>query len=185
MMLPTSEGYHEAEDNEARLLELMAPMLSPEDLVLEAGCGRGRWANILAQTAGCRVLGVDIDRSGFAEGCQEAERMGVGHLVEFMELDLVRLPSALERPFDWALSIHSMHEYARPHEVLRAIREVLSPDGRLLVLDYIRGSTAERIWSERYYTPDELRNLLGAAGFKPREIHFPWERELVLLVASR
>jgi ubiquinone/menaquinone biosynthesis C-methylase UbiE len=183
-MLPTSEEYHEAEDEEAGLLELLAPMFSGGDLVLEAGCGRGTWANLLAQATGCRVVGVDRNRPGLEEGRQEAESMGVGNMVEFMELDLAHLP-LVGVTFDKALSIHSMHEYDRPLEVLRAIHRVLAPGGRLLVLDYIRGSTAERIWSERYYTPDQLRTLIGTAGFEPREVHLPWGGELALVVASR
>lgn len=184
-MLPTSDEYHEAEDEEAGLLELLSPMFSRGELVLEAGCGRGRWANLLAQVTGCRVVGVDINGPGLEEAHQEAERMGVDHLVEYMELDLSYMSLALGTTFDKALSIHSMHEYDRPREVLRAIHRVLAPGGRLLVLDYIKGSKAERIWSERYYTPDELCALIRAAGFEPREVHLPWGRELALVVAYR
>lgn len=184
-MLPTPEEYHEAEDEEAGLLELLASMLSRQDLVLEAGCGRGRWANLLARVKGCRVVGVDIDGPALSEARQEAVRAGVDHLVEFMELDLARLPSAMGTTFDKALSIHSMHEYDRPRDVLRAIHRVLAPGGLMLALDYIEGSTAERIWHERYYTPDGLRALLDAAGFEPREVRLPWGQELAMVVASR
>lgn len=183
MTLPSSEEYHNAEDREGRLLELLTQRIDPGDSVLEAGCGSGRWVNRLARARGCRVLGVDVDGSGFDEGREEARRMGVGHAVEFLELDMVELPIVLDRKFDLALSLHSMHEYGRPHEVLRAIRQVLEPGGSILVLDYIKGSTAERIWSEDYYTPSELRSLLEGAGFEPRETLLPWGRELALIDA--
>jgi ubiquinone/menaquinone biosynthesis C-methylase UbiE len=179
------EDDEDREAREARLLEVLVQRVSQGDLVLEAGCGAGHWANLVARAVKCRILAVDIDGSGFGDGRDEAGRFGVSRLVEFLERDVADLPGELESRFDLALSLHSMHEFERPRQVLAAIREVLRPGGRLVVVDFIKGSEAERIWSERYYTPGELQALLEEMAFQPREPLFPWRRELVLIEATR
>jgi len=42
---------------------------------------------------------------------------------------------------------------------------VLRPGGKLLVVDFPKGSLAQRLWSEDYYRPDEVKCLLKEAGF--------------------
>ena len=179
------EDDQDREAREARLLEMLVQRVSQDDLVLEAGCGTGHWTNLVARAIGCRVLAVDIDGSGFGDGREESRRLGVSRLVEFLERDVADLPNALETRFDLALSLHSMHEFKHPRQVLSAIREILRPGGRLVVVDFIKGSEAERIWSERYFTPGDLRALLEEMAFQPWELLFPWRRELVLIEAMR
>ena len=41
--------------------------------------------------------------------------------------------------------------------------------------DFIRGGEAERLWDERYYTPEEFKSMLELSGFKQTEEDFLYE----------
>lgn len=63
----TSWVTTEESDEIPRLLEL-----TPSSYVLEIGCGSGGYALHLAETVGCRVLGVDVNK----EGIRNASALG-------------------------------------------------------------------------------------------------------------
>ena len=48
---------------------------------------------------------------------------------------------------------------------LEEARRVLRPEGRILIVDFPRGSLAQRLWNEQYYTPVQVEALLRKAGF--------------------
>jgi len=69
----------------------------------------------------------------------------------------------------WAL--HEMND--RQHAVAEAYR-VLRPGGKMLIVDFPKGSLAQRLWNENYLTAPEAGTLLKDAGFvrvRARTIH--------------
>jgi len=42
---------------------------------------------------------------------------------------------------------------------------VLRVGGKLLIVDFPRGSLAQRLWHEDYYTPHQVSDLLAATGY--------------------
>ena len=42
---------------------------------------------------------------------------------------------------------------------------MLRPGGKMLVVDFPKGSLAQRLWDENYLTPSEVGTLLKDAGF--------------------
>jgi ubiquinone/menaquinone biosynthesis C-methylase UbiE len=59
----------------------------------------------------------------------------------------------------------AIHELKRPRAVLREARRVLRVGGKLLIVDFPRGSLAQRLWNEDYYTPHQVSELLVATGY--------------------
>ncbi len=52
--------------------------LKPDSSVLEVGCGSGGYALYLAQTVGCRLVGLDINEPGVQNANQLAAARGLG-----------------------------------------------------------------------------------------------------------
>lgn len=69
-----------------KLLELCQP--TPDDFVLDLGCGDGRILITAAKKYGCRGLGFDIDPKLIQLCSETARRQGVEHLVEFRQQDI-------------------------------------------------------------------------------------------------
>lgn len=179
-----SEGniYDEMEEE---LFEMIADRVGKGNLVLDVGCGECRLANRLASERGCKVTGVDIRDSGFFTARREAEGLDVSDLVECRRMDAGRLTSFLDESFDTAVSVYALHEFEQPLEVLSEVRKVLRPAGKMILIDFLKGSTAERLWSERYYTTREIKGMMKKAGFGTIRLSFPRERELVFVEASK
>ncbi|WP_411827177.1 class I SAM-dependent methyltransferase [Luteolibacter sp. AS25] len=114
--------------------------LSPEDHVLEIGCGWGGFSHHAAKNYGCKITAVTISEAQAAYARQRIEKAGLSHLVEIRIQDY-RL---IEGSFDKIASIemleavgHAFHEsfFAKCHEVLTphgllAIQYITVPDNR-------------------------------------------------------
>lgn len=103
---------------------------APDQLVLDAGCGAGRWALELARR-GPRVLAVDLGLSIelAARNCASTGR------VLCVEADLLELPVA-EASVDWAYTLGVLHHLRDPLAALRRIVRSVRPGGVVLVYVY-------------------------------------------------
>ena len=63
--------------------------VTADDVVYDLGSGDGRIVITAAQRYGARGVGIDIDPQRIAESNANAERAGVQHLVEFIEMDVM------------------------------------------------------------------------------------------------
>jgi SAM-dependent methyltransferase len=63
-----------------------------ETYVLDVGCGVGATACYLAQTYGCRVMGVDLREAMVVQANERAVREGVADLVAFRVADAQHMP---------------------------------------------------------------------------------------------
>jgi 2-polyprenyl-3-methyl-5-hydroxy-6-metoxy-1,4-benzoquinol methylase len=109
-----------------RLLELCADL--PDDArILDVGCGDGFHLNLLKQygKASWTLEGVDIDK----RAAQMAEKSGLKvHIGTVEELDLPK------NSYDLAFMIQTIEHVEKPEKVLAAAREVLKPNGKLVVV---------------------------------------------------
>jgi SAM-dependent methyltransferase len=99
-------------------------------LVLDAGCGGGRYARLAARH-GARVVGVDLSSAveKAAALCAEWPRVAI------VQADLLDLPLA-ERRFDLVFSIGVLHHSPDPRRAFAQVAARVRPGGRLAVWLY-------------------------------------------------
>jgi SAM-dependent methyltransferase len=108
-------------------------------LVLDAGCGGGRYSRVAAEH-GARVIAVDRSRAveKARSLCQSFPNAA------FVQADVTDLPFA-PNTFDVVFSIGVLHHSPDPEKAFRAIASVVKPGGRLSVWVYRRNFC----WQER------------------------------------
>ena len=67
---------------------------------------------------------------------------------------------------DAVVSMWALHEMEDPAGMLREAWRVLRPGGEILILDFPRGSLAQRLWNEKYYTIRQMDHMLRQAHFE-------------------
>ena len=102
--------------------------------VADLGCGEG-WLSIgLAKVyPSIHVIGVDPDSASIDAARRHASEANVSDRVSFELGDAAGLGSG--EPFDLVLIFEALHDMSRPVDVLRAARELLSPEGAVVVVD--------------------------------------------------
>ncbi len=108
-------------------------------LVLDAGCGGGRYA-AMAGLHGARLIGVDLSTA-----VEKAAAVCAGlPNVLIVQADLLDLPLA-EQAFDLVYSIGVLHHTPDPRKAFHQIARRVKPGGRLAVWLY-RRNTAPQEW---------------------------------------
>src|SRR4051794_29879360 len=143
------------------------------DRVLDAGCGIGGTARLIAAERGARVTAVDLT----PEYCEVAEwlneAVGLGDMIEVRTADVTELPFDAAS-FDVVLSQHAQMNIADKRRLYAEARRVLVPGGRLALWDATAGSRGPihlpvpwAISPEQSHlvTPERLAELLREAGF--------------------
>jgi SAM-dependent methyltransferase len=111
-------------------------------LVLDAGCGGGRYAR-LAGSGGARVVGVDLSEAVTKAAALCAQMPEV----LIIQADLLDLPLA-DRVFDFVYSIGVLHHAPDPRRAFGEIARKVKPGGRLAVWLY-RRNTLPQEWLNR------------------------------------
>jgi SAM-dependent methyltransferase len=106
-------------------------------LVLDAGCGGGRYARLVGGH-GARVIGVDLSAA-----VEKAAALCAGLPdVAIVQADLLDLPIA-EGSFDLVYSIGVLHHTPDPRGAFHQIARRVKPGGRLAVWLYRRNTTPQ------------------------------------------
>ena len=142
--------------------------LCTDATVLEAGCGEGYGADLLAGVAD-RVLGLDYDALTAAHVARRYPR------VRMARANLVALPVPDAR-LDAVVSLQVIEHLWDQGLFLRECRRVLRPGGRIMVstpnrLTFSPGrDTPLNPFHTRELAPDELAELVRGAGFTNVEL---------------
>jgi SAM-dependent methyltransferase len=134
---------HLREHDEEQLLDWVKP-LTLEDfrdkIVLDAGCGMGRWAACVARAGAKDVVCVDLsDSVDSAHANLRAFRNA--HVVQG---DVFRLP--LRRTFDLAYSIGVLHHTTDPEKAFDAVMSRVVSGGRICAWVYGREGNGWIVW---------------------------------------
>jgi 2-polyprenyl-3-methyl-5-hydroxy-6-metoxy-1,4-benzoquinol methylase len=109
--------------------------------VLDVGCGSGHAINLMAQAfPQSHFTGYDFSEEGIATGQAEAERLQLPN-VTFAHKDVSALDE--EDRYDLITAFDTIHDQARPAEVLAGIAKALRPDGTFLMVDIAASSQLE------------------------------------------
>ena len=162
------------EENQAtRLIGCMGGVRS-DDVVLDAGSGRGGTAFRLVQASGCRVEGITIARYQADFATEAAGRLGLADKTHFSVMDMLALGYA-DNTFDHVFTNETTMYVVDLHELFAGFRRVLKPGGRYTLAtwninqDYGDNPYVEPI-NDHYrvgmHTDLEYREALGMNGFR-------------------
>lgn len=166
--------------------------LTPSSRVLEIGCGSGRYAVQIAETVGCRVVGVDINEPGVRNGNSLARARNLSDRVCFEHCDVSKKLRYSDASFDAAFANDAMCHISGRLAVLQELFRVLQPLGRFLFSDalVIGGEISHHEIATRssigYYIftpPEHNERLIRQAGF--RLIKFSDTTENAACIARR
>jgi ubiquinone/menaquinone biosynthesis C-methylase UbiE/DNA-binding transcriptional ArsR family regulator len=143
------------------LLRLMPPMV-----IADLGAGEGAFALLLAERA-TKVIAVDSSAKMIEVGREQALRHGVKN-VEYRLGDMEELPIE-DRAVDLVFLSQSLHHTLHPERAVQEAFRILSPGGRIVVLDLLkhRFEEAREIYADEWlgFSESELEAMLLAAGF--------------------
>lgn len=163
-------------DRRWRQLAAAEAALRPGDEALDACCGTGDLALILAATcAGCRVIGGDLSEAMLSRARAKVVRWRAataapgedGRRVDFVRADLLALPFAESR-FAAATVSFGVRNVADPGRAFSELRRVVRPGGRVVCLEMTTpppgpGRRFHALWSDRV-VPAMGRLVAGHGG---------------------
>lgn len=132
----THEGASRLQEHDReQFLDWVKP-LALEDfrgkVVLDAGCGMGRWAACVAGAGAAEVVCVDLSES-VESAARNLADFANAHVVQ---ADIFRLP--LKRAFDVAYSIGVLHHTPEPERAFESVLSRVLPGGRICAWVYGR-----------------------------------------------
>lgn len=135
-------GYYDHMDHDTvtplaaqeRLMQKLAEMLpiSPQDNILDAGCGMGGSSLYLAETFGAWVFGITLSQKQLAIARENARAANVNN-VKFMIEDALQMQSFSNASIDILWSLESCEQFYDKALFLRQAYRVLKPGGTLML----------------------------------------------------
>jgi phosphatidylethanolamine/phosphatidyl-N-methylethanolamine N-methyltransferase len=150
--------------------------IQPGDRILEVGVGTG--LNALLYPKDCSVVGVDLSAGMLARAQERIERAGK-HNVTLAQMDAKHLAFP-DDSFDIVYAPYLVSVVPDPVAVVREMRRVCRPGGKLLILNHFKSSNPLLALAERAVSPltvhigfktdVELPPLLLRAGLVPASV---------------
>jgi SAM-dependent methyltransferase len=159
--------------------------------VLDVGSGIGGPARYMAVTYGCRVTGIDLTEEFVVAARELTRRCGLADRIAFHHGDALAMPFA-DASFDAATCQYVAMNIPDKAGLLKEIRRVLKPGGRLLWSAVVEGSgkppNFPLPWARDpavsfLVQPDALRLAFNAAGL--RVLEWTDETEAVMAFIDR
>ena len=125
--------------------------------VLDAGCGVGYGAEMIARAGASRVVGIDLEPEAIATASERA-----GEMADFQVGDVQDLPFD-EGSFDLVVCFEVLEHLEDPEPAITALKGVLREDGLLIVSSPNRGVYPPGNPHHLHeFTLEELRDALAA-----------------------
>ncbi|MGC2768060.1 MAG: class I SAM-dependent methyltransferase [Candidatus Acidiferrum sp.] len=149
--------------------------LSAATEVLEIGCGSGRYALQVAGTAGCRILGLDLNETGIQNANRLAEHQNLAASARFRIADCSKRLTLPDFSFDAAFSNDVLCHIPGRDALFRELFRVLRAGARFLfsdaliiggVVTHLEIATRSSIGYYLFSPPGENERLLVQSGFR-------------------
>ena len=144
--------------------------------LLDVGCGTGNLLSLISSKYEVQLSGVDISKNML-----EIAQDKLGEKADLRVGDSENLPFD-DDTFDIVTCTDSFHHYPRPENVLKEMKRVLKPKGRLLIVDPYAPTPFRQLVNiymhfnksgdVKIYSKTEIHKLLENTGFKDIE----WEQ---------
>lgn len=158
---------------------LLVKLLVSRGPILEIGCGDCRHVDRLAQATGVKVVGIDIN----ADVLPKKSRRRTG--ADCAKANAESVSRTVKNRFGGAVARFVVHELEHPKSVLRELHRAMKPGGIVVLADPVKGSSAERLYDEEYYTPGQLAGFLRWAGFSDVECTLLGNGNLAFVVGKK
>ncbi|HWI21404.1 MAG TPA: methyltransferase domain-containing protein [Baekduia sp.] len=155
-----------------RLAEIA--QIGADDLVLDAGCGMGGPARLLAKTRGCFVHGIDMTEPYLEAADVMNDVTQMADKVSLKKGDVTAIDFD-DDTFDVVWTQHAAQSIPDKAKFFSEVARVLKPGGRFVVHDLYKGAGDPvhypAFWGEDdsigfLVSDDEMRRLLEQAGFE-------------------
>ena len=147
----------------------VAQGMGPSRVAVDLGCGTGDLLATLLKKAG-EVIGVDSSPRMLELARQRLA--GNGGSVSLRIGELEHLPLA-DGEADFAVASMALHHLSRPQKGLEEAHRVLSPGGRMMILDFEKhtNEAMRKEYGDQWlgFSEEELSGWLGRAGFRIEE----------------
>jgi SAM-dependent methyltransferase len=159
------DGFAEEYDRSARLSPgalqdwLLTQLPTHRSRALDAGCGSGRHAIVLAERFD-QVVGIDISEPliNLARRSRENVQYQVGDLMNFADLN----------GFDLVFSSTTLHHLPDLDAALEHLRELVKPGGRAVLIDNVARRPSQKMLPD--WTPERWVHVLGAVREFPGDV---------------
>jgi len=154
-----------------KIFEIILKEVREKKNILDIGCGNCGLVFFLAKKLKhTNVVGIDLYNKEFSNIIEKDRKEKVLNQVQCIEGDAANLHSFQKRNFDVVVSKYSLHEFQNPSAVLKEAFATLNKEGKIIIVDFVRETLADRLWGEKYYSPEEVEKIVKRAGFQ--EIKF-------------
>ena len=150
--------------------------LKPGDRILEVGVGTG--INTSLYPRNCQVTGIDLSASMLEKARERVKREALRN-VRLLEMDAASLTFANDS-FDIVYAPYLVSVVPDPVQVVKEMRRVCRPGGRIIILNHFRSANPLLSWAERLISPFtvhigfksdlDLPAFLAQAGLTPVSI---------------
>ena len=161
-----------------KITEMLKEFVTPEDVVLDLGCGIGRIEKSLAKYC-AEIHGVDISKRMVKLARKRLKGFGNVYIHKNNGRDLASFP---DDKFDFVFSIDVLQHLEKEDSVfyLYEIHRVLKPRGKLyfnvpnffdeenfrtFMDKYVKNLSSRTVIRMRYYCPEEVKRILTSIGF--------------------
>ena len=141
--------------------------------ILDIGCGSCKLVLFLAkELKDVKVVGVDLHNGEFPDVAEKIRGEKFVNRVQCVKGDVSDLNFLSKESFGAVVSVYSLHEFHTAQRALKQTFRILNQKGKIVIVDFIRGTLADRLWGESYYSPEEIKETLDKAGFRDVKSRF-------------
>jgi len=173
---------HDRESEEHPDEAIAALNLKPGMVVGDVGAGTGYMSLKMAKKVGPsgKVYSEDVQPEMLRMLRENASKAKVANVETVLgnETD-PKLPAG---QLDLILLVDVYHEFSQPQKMLRAMRDSLKPDGRLVLLEYRKEDPNVPIRPEHKMSVQEVKTELEAEGFRMDQVIETLPRQHILIL---